>query len=81
MAQSMKIETLPDPEKLEAFFRMNESGEQSYVERHMKKRNVDKMALARSCSQYMTKDVMQERFDWKVAIEQIADRIVSWNHG
>ena len=45
----------------------------------MQRKSIDKVALAISSTQYITKEVMEERFEWKEQMEQIVERIESWN--
>ena len=45
----------------------------------MKRKNVDKMELALSSARHMTKDAMTGRFDWEDQMEEIVERIKSWN--
>ena len=65
------LSPLPDPEKYESW--------SSYAEEHMQRKSIDKVALAISSTQYITKEVMEERFEWKEQMEQIVERIESWN--
>ena len=65
------LSSLPDPEKYERW--------SSYTEKNMKGKTVDKVPLAISSTQYMTKEVMEKRFDWKEQMKQIVERIDSWN--
>ena len=65
------LSSLPDPEKYESW--------SSYTEKNMKGKTVDKVPLAISSTQYMTKEVMEKRFDWKKQMKQIVERIDSWN--
>lgn len=71
--------SLPDPGQYESFFPRKGTSNKSYVEARMKRKNVDKMELALSSAQRLTKDVMTGRFDWKDQIGEIVERIKSWN--
>ena len=51
----------------------------SYTEKHIQGTSIDKVDLAISSTQYMTKEAMEERFDWEKQMEQIVGRIDSWN--
>ena len=73
------LRSLPDPGQYESFFPRKGTSNKSYVEARMKRKNVDKMELALSSAQYMTKDAMTGRFDWKDQMEKIVERIKSWN--
>ena len=73
------LPSLPDPEKDESW--------SSYTKNHMQRKRIDKVDLAISSTQYMTKEakklevkkLMQGRFDWKEQMKQIVERIDSWN--
>ena len=68
------LSSLPDPEKYESW--------SSYTEKNMEGKSIDKVALAISSTQHMTKEVrevMEKRFDWKEQMEEIVKRIDSWN--
>ena len=73
------LPSLPDPEKDESW--------SSYTKNHMQRKRIDKVDLAISSTQYMTKEVkklkvkklMEGRFDWKEQMEKIVERIDSWN--
>ena len=61
------LSSLPDPEKYESW--------SSYTEKNMEGKSIDKVALAISSTQHMTKEVMEERFEWKEQMELIVERI------
>ena len=65
------LSSLPDPGQYESW--------SSYIGENMEGKSIDKVALAISSTQYMTKEVMEERFEWKEQMEQIVERIDSWN--
>ena len=65
------LSSLPDPEKYESW--------SSYTEKNMEGKSIDKVALAISSTQHMTKEVMEVRFEWKEQMELIVERIDSWN--
>ena len=65
------MSSLPDPEKYESW--------SSYTEKNMEGKSIDKVALAISSTQHMTKEVMEVRFEWKEQMELIVERIDSWN--
>jgi hypothetical protein len=79
LAQALEISSLPDPKRNELFFPRKTKPGLSYVERKMKRKGVDKMDLAVLCVQKMDKAIMSARFDWEEQMEQIVDRISSWN--
>lgn len=71
LSEATGLPSLPDPKKYESW--------PSYTEEHMRGKSIDKMALAISSTQYMTKEVMEGRFEWEEQMKQIAERIKSWN--
>ncbi len=80
LKKALDLSSLPDPEQYENFFpRRGGARRKSYIRSNMKRRNVDKVDLARSSVPHMTNDIMADRFDWKKEIKKIVDRIESWN--
>ena len=71
LAEATGLSSLPDPEQYKSW--------SSYTEEHMQGKRIDKVDLAISSSQHMTKEVMEERFDWNKQMKQIVERIDSWN--
>ena len=71
LSEATGLKSLPNPQKHESW--------SSYAEKKMKRKRMDKVDLAISSSQYMTREVMEERFDWKEQMKQIVERIKSWN--
>ena len=74
LSEVTRLPSLPDPEKHESW--------KSYTEKNMQRKSIDKVDLAISSTQYMTKEVreiMEKRFDWKEQMEEIVKRIDSWN--
>ena len=65
------LSPLPDPKKDESW--------SSYAKEHMQRERTNKVGLAISSTQYMTKEVMEGRFEWEEQMKQIAERIKSWN--
>ena len=65
------LSPLPDPKKDESW--------SSYAQKHMQRERTNKVGLAISSTQYMTKEVMEGRFEWEEQMKQIAERIKSWN--
>ena len=65
--------SLPDPGQYESW--------SSYTENHIQGKSIDKVDLAISSTQtqYMTKEVMEKRFDWTEQMEQIIKHIDRWN--
>ena len=72
LSEVTRLPSLPDPEKHECW--------ESYTEKNMGRKSIDKVALASSSTQYVTGEVMEGRFDWKEQMEQIVERIDSWNN-
>ncbi len=79
LSKAVDLADLPDPTQYEAFFPRKGWPGASYVESKMKRKGIDKMDLAVLSVPHMTKDMMAARFDWLRQIEQIAQRIISWN--
>ena len=71
LSEVTRLPSLPDPEKHECW--------ESYTEKNMGRKSIDKVALAISSTQYVTREVMKGRFEWKEQMEQIVERIKSWN--
>ena len=71
LSEATGLPSLPDPKKYESW--------PSYTEEHMQGKSIDKVALAISSTHYMTKEVMKKQFEWKEQLEQIVERIDSWN--
>lgn len=65
------LSSLPDPGQYESW--------SSYIEKNMGGTSIDKVALAISSAPHTEKEVMEGRFDWKAQMEQIVERIDSWN--
>ena len=72
--------SIPDPAQYESFFPKRESEGKSYVEDHMDRNDMDKVALAIGTTRQMTRELMASRFDWQVAIEDIVERVRSWQN-
>ncbi len=70
---------LRDPEQYENFFPRKKACSESYIEANLKKRNVDKVDLAKASVPRMTNDIMADRFDWEEQMKKIVARIESWN--
>ena len=71
LAEATGLSPLPDPEQYKSW--------SSYTEEHMQGKRIDKVDLAISSSQHMTKEVMEERFDWNKQMKQIVKCIYRWN--
>ena len=71
LAKATGLSPLPDPKKYDSW--------SSYTEQNMDEKRIDKVDLAISSIPSMTMELMQGRFDWKKQMEQIVERIDSWN--
>ena len=71
LSEVTRLPSLPDPEKHDCW--------ESYTEKNMGRKSIDKVALAISSTRYMTKEVMEGRFEWEEQMKQIVERIDSWN--
>ena len=79
LEKALGFSSLPDPGQYENFFPRTGASPKSYIRANMKRRNVDKVDLARSSVPHMTNDIMADRFDWKEHMKKIVARIESWN--
>ena len=79
LAQASDEPSLPDPGQYQPFFPRKASPGQSYLEASMDRKHYDKMELAMQNALHMTKDIMTDRFDWEVQMEEIVTRIRCWN--
>ena len=77
--KALSYSSLRDPEQYENFFPRKKACSESYIETNLKKRNVDKMDLAKLSVPHMTNDKMANRFDWEEKMKKIVDLIESWN--
>lgn len=71
--------SLPDPDQYELFFPKKGSPGSSYLENHLKIKNIDKMDLAILCAAKMDKNLMSTRFDLLQKVAEIIEKIRSWN--
>ena len=79
LEKALDFSSLPDPGQYENFFPQRGTSSKSYIRANMKRRNVDKVDLARLSVPHMTNDIMADRFDWEEHIKKIVARIESWN--
>ena len=79
LEEALNRSGLRDPGQYENFFPRKKACTKSYIEANLKKRNVDKMDLARLSVPHMTNDIMADRFDWKEQMKKIVAHIESWN--
>ena len=75
LEEALNRSGLRDPGQYENFFPRKKACTKSYIEANLKKRNVDKMDLARLSVPHMTNDIMADRFDWK---EQMKENCCSY---
>ncbi len=80
LTQSLEIAALPDPTQYENFFPRKGSPGSSYIEARINRKGLDKMDLAVMSAPHMDKLMMLGRFEWAVQMQQIVERIDSWNH-
>ena len=71
LSEATGLPSLPNPEKHESW--------KLYTEKNMQRKSIDKVDLAISSTRYMTKEVMEGRFEWKEQMGEIVKRINSWN--
>ncbi len=79
LEKALDLPSLPDPEQYESFFPRTEASDKSYLEANMSRKHYDKMRLATQSAPHMMKDIMAGRFDWEDQMQEIVDRIKSWN--
>ncbi len=77
--EAFDLSELCDPKQYENFFPHKKACSESYIEANLKKRNVDKVDLAKASVPRMTNDIMADRFDWEEQMKEIMARIESWN--
>ena len=73
------VSSLPDPGQFDSFFPRKGSRRKSYIEKNLNTPHLDKMELAVSTVEHMTKELMESRFDWNEQMARIVERIESWN--
>jgi hypothetical protein len=79
LGKAMGISSLPDPTQYEIFFPRKGSPGSSYIEAKMNRKGLDKMDLAILSVPHMDNALMETRFEWGAQMEQIIERITSWN--
>jgi len=71
---------IPSPERCELFFpREADAGGNSYLEKRLNRKSIDKMELASKTCPHMTKEMMQQRFELADQMASIIAKIESWN--
>jgi len=78
IAKAFGLSSVPDPDRYEQFFPRKVTPNNSYVERRMKRKSIDKMELATLCAPNMELPIMSARFDLDDQMKQIIERINSW---
>lgn len=75
------IKSIADVGQYEPFFPKKRDREISYSERVLMDANLnqEKVELALSIAQVLTKEMMQGRFDWQTQINKLVDTIRRWN--
>jgi len=79
LAEVYSRASLPDPGQYESFFvKKGGPARSSYVEKRINIKSVDKMELAVLSVQHMKKETMEIRFELKLEIESIVEKIRGW---
>jgi putative ATP-dependent endonuclease of the OLD family len=71
--------TIEDPDSYERFFPAQKAKGDSYAEKSLDMTHIDKIDLAIRCRPFMTKDIMESRFDWKEKMNMVIEKIEQWN--
>ncbi|MGQ4582842.1 AAA family ATPase [Lysobacter sp. F60174L2] len=79
IAAACGMDTLPDPSQFQTFFPRAGGRGESYVEKMMGRKSIDKIELAASARRYMTTESMMSRFDWLARMESLVATIRRWN--
>lgn len=79
LSEALELTNLPDPDQYELFFPRKGSPNDSYVEKRMNRKGVDKMDLAVLTVPRMNLEMMRSRFDWHQQMSNIVERIRAWN--
>lgn len=76
-----KSDTIPDPEQFDSFFKKSRSKDISYSEKYLGNKSLHryKTDLANRVIPYLTKDMMEKRFDWAVQMSKLIEHIKRWN--
>lgn len=74
------IQNVPDPGPYEIFFpREGGVAGQSFAEKSLNRKGIDKMDLAVQAAPHMTRELMAQRFDLRDQVLEVIGRIQSWN--
>ena len=79
LEKALEMSGLPDPGRYDLFFPRKGSPGGSYIESKLSRKALDKMDLAVLTVPHMDRSSMEQRFEWKSRMQQIVDRIASWN--
>ena len=76
-----KEKMLPDPEQFESFFKKSKEKQLSYSEKHLNNKSLHhyKTDLANRVAPYLTKKMMEKRFDWLERMPELIECIKRWN--
>jgi hypothetical protein len=80
LAAVYSLDILPSPGEHERFFPSEDKAHrQCYIRKHLGQQMVHKVELARRAVDYMTKDLMEPRFDLDAEMNRIVKMIQHWN--
>lgn len=79
IANSLELSSLPDPGLYESFFPRKGAPGQSFLEKKIKRKTLDKMDLAVAAVGHLDLASMKGRFDWDSQMKKLVDRIEAWN--
>lgn len=80
ISRAYSMREMPDPEKYESFFPKSTSNGESFVERHLKRKSIDKMELASLSCRHIDLADLERRFDWASEMKKIVALIEKWNN-
>lgn len=70
---------MPDPGQYDPFFPKSKSKSDSYIEKYLGRKTLDKTQFAIDCVKHMTVENMKLRFDWEEEVTKIVTAIRKWN--
>ena len=76
-----KTDALPDPKQFDSFFKKIRSKGDSYSEKYLGNKSLHryKTDLANRVIPYLTKEMMEKRFDWAAQMPKLIEHIKRWN--
>jgi hypothetical protein len=77
--QALDRALVPDPGQYDSFFPRTKSKSDSFIEKYLSRKTLDKTQFAVECVKHMTIDNMKGRFDWEVKVTEIVQFIRKWN--